>query len=267
MFLDDLGIKTLYDVTFSFPFENSVNGEKYAANEPFLCFAKADLADLSENKNFRSASSDGNGNLLFWENTNSVRFSLVNGVISKTGMAMLSNSKLVVKKPVDPKIISFTEKVEVGEKTTVELKHVPFSADTLFVRELISGEKKTVKLNENGTVTFPNAYTDYLVHYFFNYELGHQQLIIGDRAIDGFISMSGKFDYRNKENGETYTGIIEIPRAMMMNALSIHFGDHETGGVYRFVIDGYKVSASTGDRHDDYVAKVDFLNSRIISDI
>ena len=95
---DMFGIKELYSVNLRTKSKIEINGVVFEENEPILTFDNIQLAPLSENKIRRSArGGKNNEELVYWENTTDVTFSLSEGVISKNGLAILSNSKLIKK--------------------------------------------------------------------------------------------------------------------------------------------------------------------------
>ena len=90
------GVKELYGVALKCTSNMEVNGEWFEEGEPLIFFDKIQIAYLNEQKK-RVAAKGGYGNatLVKWEDTTGMGIQLSEGVISKMGLSILSNSKIL----------------------------------------------------------------------------------------------------------------------------------------------------------------------------
>lgn len=258
---DYFGIKEVYDVTLRCPFPMVLNGRSYKENEPIIKFNKIQLAPLTESKSRAYASGGyGNAQLVNWEKTNEVSFMVSEGVISKTGFAVLSNSQLLQKEEGEIVKIPFSEELETNENGEVELKYIPnwvniYNLDTLERIDNYELDEKILKLK--------TPYLQILIDYQFDYKDKAKILTVGKRLINGYLKLDGKMRLKDDSDGHIKTGIIEIPRIKLMSDLSMRLGSEAVPYVYNFHIVGLPV----GDRGNQYVCKIIMLDNEIDSDL
>ena len=90
-----VGMKELYDINIRLNEPLEIGKRKYDINETILSFTRADIAQVQENKIYKTASGGYNNKLLVdWEIDKEVTFALNHGILSPTTWAILSNSKL-----------------------------------------------------------------------------------------------------------------------------------------------------------------------------
>ena len=96
--MDYFGVKELYGVTLKCTSNMEINGEWFEQDEPIISFDKIQIAYLNEQKR-RTSARGGYHNQTFitWEDTTGMTIQLSEGVISKTGLALISNSSILKK--------------------------------------------------------------------------------------------------------------------------------------------------------------------------
>lgn len=261
---DYFGIKELYDVSLKCTFPMVINGRQYDANESIIKFNKIQLAPLAEYKTRTYASGGyGNAQLINWEKTNEVNFVLSEGVISKIGLAILSNSQLAEKKVGEIIAIPFTEELETDDLGKAELKYTPYQDDIIFVYDAETGQRISSYKIENNIIDLEMPYKTFFIDYTFAYEEKAEVLTVGKRLVDGYLKLDGKMRLKDDSDGLIKTGIIEIPRIKLMSDLSMRLGGEASPYVYRFQIVGLPV----GDRGNQYVCKIIMLDNEIDSDL
>lgn len=261
---DYFGIKELYDVTLRATFPITIKGKTYKENESIIKFNNIQLAPLAENKNRIYATGGyGNRRLVEWESTTDVTFVLSEGVISKTGLALLSNSKLLEKKQGEKIRIPFCEELETNENNFIETKYAPINDNTLFFYDKENGELITPLLMEDNKITFDKPYQEIIIDYNFWYEEKAEILSVGSRLINGYLKLEGKTRLKDDGDGHVKTGIFEIPKVKLMSDLSMRLGRDADPYVYRFQIAGLPV----GNRGNQYVCKFIMLDNEIDSDL
>ena len=257
-------IKELYDVSLRATFPITIKGKTYKENEPIIKFNKIQLAPLTENKS-RVYASGGfdNRRLVEWETTREVTFILSEGIISKTGLALLSNSKLLDKQKGEVLPVPFCEELETNSDGVIETKYPPIQDNTLFIYDKLTGDYLTPLNIENNKLTFEEPYKEILIDYTFLYEEKAEILSVGNRLINGYLKLDGKVRLKDDSDGHIKTGIIEIPRLKLMSDLSMRLGRDADPYVYRFQITGFPV----GERGNQYVSKIIILDNEIDSDL
>lgn len=256
------GFKELYDVSIKAIFPIEVGGRTYEPNETIINFEKVMISSLNENK-IRQTATGGKGNeeLIYWEDTREVNFSLSQGVISKEGFALLSNSQLIVQEnyllPID-----FKEKKETDENGEITLKYSPNKDNTLFIYDAATGEKINNYTLTDNLLILGVPFKEILINYTFNYDRKIQILKVGERLTNGFLKLTGKMRLKDDFDGHIKTGIIEIPKIKLMSDLSLRLGEQASPQVSTFYISGHPID----DRREKTVCKIIFLDNEIDGD-
>lgn len=260
------GLKELYDVSIKTPFPLVIGDKSFETNETILKFDKIQIATLNENK-IRKSSNGGkfNEEFIFWENTQEVHFNLSEGVISKIGFALITNSNLFKKEVGTPILVDFSEKLETNENGIIELKYIPIQDNTLFIYNVITGEKiinYTIDGINKRQISFSENFLDIIINYNFEYTNRAEILSVGQRLFSGYLTLTGKMRLKDDFDGLSKTGILEIPRIRLMSDLSIRLGDNVNPMINDFYIVGYPV----GEKSSQSVCKIIFLDDDIDSE-
>lgn len=257
---DNFGIKELYDVSLRCTFPMEINGKKYEENESIIKFEHIQIAPLTERKTRNYASGGiGNTRLIDWEDTQEVDFILSEGIISKVGLAILSNSLLQKNDGNSKIVIPYSETLESDQDGFITTLNKVNNDNTLFVYDAQTGEKLTPIEVNNNKIKIDRGYILTIVDYTFDYQQGSSSYFIGKRLLNGYLKLDGKFRLRDDEDGHTKTGIIEIPRVKLMSDLTLRLGRDVSPYVYRFNLIGLPV----GDRKEKYVCKINILEKEI----
>ena len=280
--MTDFGIKELYSVTLKPTLDMKINGIYFRKNEPIITFDKIQVAYLNENKR-RWYAHGGYGDriLVTWENTTSIGMRFSEGVISKTGLSMLSNSKLLTHQQ-DDILIPYNETIEKSELENGDLAQ-DHSVWRIEVKYPIHGDKENTFIRRNG-VRVPDECFDiddndphiiyismkymteddgiYEVYYDYEYTNEYDNLSIGERAVKGFLCLTGRTRLKDDQTGKESTALIEIPKLKLTSDLTMRLGSAVTPYIYDFSIMGYPV----GDRGHEYVCRYTFLNEDIDAD-
>lgn len=261
---DYFGIKELYDVSLRCTYPVEINGREYLENESIIKFDKIQLAPLTEGKTRVYASGGyGNERLVDWEDTKEITFILSEGVISKIGLALLSNSKLVKKEKGEIIYVPFNEALETDEFGKTKTKYKPVKNNTLFIYDGHNGEKIDKYVIEDNNITIDLPFRDIIIDYNFEYTKEAEVLSVGRRLINGYLKLDGKMRLKDDSSGHIKTGIIEIPKVKLMSDLSMRLGKDASPYVYQFQLAGLPVGA----RGNQYVCKIIMLDNEIDSDL
>lgn len=258
---DFFGVKELYFVNLRATTKMSINGVDFEEGEPILTFDNIQLSLLNENK-LRKTARGGKHNeeLINWEDTLDVTFSLSEGVISKNGLAILSNSKLL-KTENETIQCPFKETVESDENGIALSKYIINQNKPFFIYNN-NGDKIKNVIVEDNKVIINEPYQQINLQYYFDYNNTISELMIGQRLTNSYLSLDGHMRFKDDKDGYTKTGIIEIPKIKLMSNLSMRLGKDVEPYVYRFNIMGLPV----GVKGNKYVCKITTLNNEIDSD-
>lgn len=256
------GLKELYDVVLKATYPIEMGKRIIEVGETVLAFDNIQIAGLNEVKDFVSARGGfDNRDLVTWETTRELPLTFSQGVFSESHLALLSNSKLAELKPDSSQIlISQREKCESDEDGKIILKRVPVGKTFVYDKE--TGQKLEHLAQEN-EITINKPFTEVLVDYTFEYTDGGSVLKVGNRLIQGYLSLQAKTRLKEDENGHTVTGIIEIPKLKLMSDLSIKLGRNADPATVNFKAVGVPV----GTRGNSNVCNLFILNDDLDSDI
>lgn len=246
-------IKSTYDIEG--PVRTIHEGEVIAR------FDKIQIAGLNEVKSYVAARGGfDNRAHVFWETTRELNLTFSQGIFSKDQFSLLYNSKLVAFENENPVEVTMCEEVETDEHKQVELKEIPINY--LFVYDKQTGAPVEYTLN-NGVITTNTAYQDLIVTYTYDYTRGAKVCRIGQRLLNGFVSLEGRTRVKDDETGQVVTGIIKIPKLKLMSDLSIKLGSQASPVVGVFKGVGVPVESRTSA----YVSEMYFLSDDLDSDL
>ena len=269
--MDYFGVKELYGVTLKCTSNMEINGEWFEEGEPIISFDKIQIAYLNEQKR-RTSARGGYHNQTFitWEDTTGMGIQLSEGVISKTGLALISNSG-ILKEDAQKIIIPYSEILESEKedgKWTLTTRH-PLGTKPYIRR---NGKKITDFTCQPNTkkITINNVQDDaeidppqYTVYYDYIYNGGAEKMCVGQRLVNGFLSLTGRMRLKDDQSGKETTCLIEIPKVQLMSDLTMRLGSETSPYVYGFNLQAHPV----GERGNQYVCKFTMLENDIDSDI
>jgi hypothetical protein len=253
----DYGIKELYSVALKTTFNMEINGVHYDKDEVLIRFDKILLASMNEDKsNNQARGGYNNATLITWDNTKDVQFHCEQGVISRVGLSILSNSKLFKKLEGENISVPIIGEEQDPENGFITLKYTPNGTGFIYDKE--SGEKLFSNLTER---TYPAA-APIIADYSFDYTNGGEVLEVGDRLLNGYLKLEGKMRLKDDSDGHDKTAIVTIPRIKITSSLTMRLGQNTHPMVGNFSFIGYPV----GMRGAQKVVDIQFLNDDIDSD-
>lgn len=253
----DYGIKELYSVALKATYKMEIGGITYEPNEVVMRFDKLLIAHVSEDKTMSSARGGVNNNsLITWDNTRDVQFMCEQGVLSKTGLALLSRSKLVHKNEGEKISVPIVGEEIEPENGLITLKYRPNG--TGYIYDLESGKKLYSNLTEQ---TYP-AENSVIADYEFDYSNGSDILEVGHRLFNGYLKLEGKMRLKDDSDGHDKTAIVTIPQIKITSSLTMRLGKNANPTVGNFSFIGYPV----GQRGAQQVMSIQMLNDDIDSD-
>lgn len=259
---NNFGLKELYEVSLKATYPIEVKGRKLEIGETVAFFDRIQLVDFVENKSFISANGGyDNRAHVWWEETKEIKVNLVQGVFSKTQLALMTNASLISNDGQSRVQIGRLESIETDEQGVAKTKF-PIS-EPVFVYNKQTGEKITGWTYQNNQLMTSYAFVELLIDYQYNYDNGYEVLSIGNSLTSGYLSLEGKTRVKDDITGQVKTGIIKIPKLKLLSNLSMRLGNDGIPLVGR--LDA--VAIPTGNRGSKRVMELLFLNDDIDSDM
>lgn len=262
--MNEFGLKELYDVSLKTTYPMEINGRKFAVGETIAAFDKIQIANFQELKSIAAArGGHGNPGWVWWEDTKEIRINLIQGVFSKTQLALMTNAQFVSNEGEEIIEIPIREELETDEIGYITLKH-PALADRLFIYNKEKGEPIVdyAVVNEYQIMVGP-SFLEVVVDYIYPYTNGSSSIVVGRQFISGFLSLTGKTRIKDETTGQVQTGIIKIPKLKLMSDLSMRLGDNAGPIVGQL----NAVAVPVGNRGQKVAMEVVFLNDDIDSDM
>lgn len=202
-----------------------MNGRVFETGEVIARFDKIQLANFREISSRVSATGGvGNRNLITWEDTKEIQLNFSQGVFSKQQFALLSNSKLLKVEQEIPLLLSAHFSGESNEEGKIQIGKEKIS--NVFVYDAKTFEKINPISSdlESGVIVIDKTYCDVEVDYQYEYTNGFTNMIVGQKLIQGFLSLEGKTRVKDDITGKTRTAILRIPRLKLVSDLSMRLG-------------------------------------------
>lgn len=256
-----LGSKELYDVVLKSTYPIEINGQTIEPGEVIAMFDKILIGNFNEIKTHFSANGGyDNRGLVFWDNTKEVKIDFVQGIFSKTQLSLLSNAKLI-KGQDEGVIISKREQLSLDENNSFTLKEKPL--DKLFVYNKVTGEKLQYTNLSDKTYQVEGIVSEVVADYTYEYFQKYSTMNVGERLVEGFLSLEGKTRLKDDTTGQVVTGIIKIPKLKLMSDLSMRLGRDATPMVATFSATGLPEGAKGNKK----VMEIIFLSDDIDADM
>lgn len=267
---DYFGLKELRSVVIRAREKIKIGSRSFDEGEPILYFEKIQISNLKEGNRIVAARGGfGNYPRVIWQNFNDLTFTMAEGVLSKTSFGVLSNTGAIEKGETSADVIKVPKREEVEvqnnkaillEKPLVEKLFVYLTNDDGVITERI----KDFSVN-NKNIVFNKDYNDkkIIVDYYFSYEKKYSQYILGDKRIDGLLTLEGKAYFQDDKYGTKKTFLFEIPKMKITSNLDVIMGEKASPTVSVFNIIGLPIK----ENGQWVVAKMNLLETDIDSDI
>ena len=264
------GLKELNSVVIKAYSDITIGNKHFSAGEPILYFEKIQVSELNEGTKVVSARGGwGNYPHVVWEDFNGFGFTLSEGVLSTMSLSILTNTGVfqyeagtnIVKIPRREKLEVVGGKVK-AKYQPLEKKFFCYSLDNSgFIKDKI----ETYTINNDKTVDVGASYEgEYiLIDYYFNYEKSYNKYSIGNKRIDGFLTLEGKAYLKDENEGIDRTFFFEIPKMKITSNLDIVMGEKASPTVSVFNVIGVPIK----ENNQWVVSRMYLLEDDIDSDI
>ena len=263
------GLKELNSVVIR-AYKNTQIGSKfYKEGEPILYFEKVQISGLQEHTNIVMArGGQGNYPHVIWEDFGDLTFKLTEGVLSKTSFSVLANAgafereagEMVKKVPKRETLTVYSGKVKTLQKPLKDR----FFIYLLNEDEIIESSIEDYKIEDN-IITVGEQFNNkqIIVDYYFDYVNKYTNYTIGNKRIDGGLSLEGKAYFKDDINGANKTFLFEIPKMKITSNLDIVMGEKASPTISVFNIVGLPIR----ENNQWVVSKLYLLSDDIDNDI
>ena len=264
------GLKELSSVVIKAYSDITIGNRKFSAGEPILYFEKVQVSELSEGSTVVAARGGwGNYPHVVWENFNGFGFTLTEGVLSTMSLGVLINTG-VFDYEAGEKILKIPrrEKLEVSNGL-VTAKYQPledkFFCYTLDDNGFVDKKIENYTINNDKTIDVGTMYNDeyILIDYYFNYEKEYTKYSVGNKRLDGFLSLEGKAYLKDENYGVNRTFFFEIPKMKITSNLDIIMGEKASPTISVFNVIGVPIK----ENNQWVVSRMYLLDEDIDSDI
>lgn len=249
------GLKELYDVIITANDSVVINGVTFLKNEPIFFLDKVQIADLTTNtSNVSARGGFDNRAHVTWESTKEGIFRFTQGIFSKEQFSLLHNYK----------ILQNNGNLSVLQKEYLESDkdgHFTLTnrAENVYVYNRTSGQKMEHGKVDDYTYTVLTPYCDIVVFYRYVYNNSYSSLLLGERAINGFVTLQAKTRTKDDVTGIERTGIINFPKMQIRNNFALRMGEQSSPVVADFI----GVAHPVGDKFNSRIGEINFLSSDI----
>jgi hypothetical protein len=241
------GLKELHSVVIRAYTDIMIGNHFFEKGEPILYFEKLQISELSEKGRISSARGGiGNYPLVVWENFGDLSFALKEGVMSKISFGMLANTGIfdyseeekVINVPKREQVEVYNNSITLMEKPLNEKLYIYKINEQGFSSDRI----KDYKLNNN-KIEFENLEdnTNLLVDYYYEYKNSYTNYNIGNKRIDGLLSLEGKAYFKDENSGLNKTFLFEIPKMKITSNIDIIMGEKASPNVSVFNVIGLPI--------------------------
>lgn len=258
-----LSFKELYDVSLKLTNDEVIGDVSFSAGEVVAKFDKIQIFCADELKSVVSSRGGfDNRALVNWEETREVSLVFDQGVFSRLQLALLSNSKMIEVEEPETVTIAKEESLETDQDGQITLAKAPIDG-TLFIYNASTGQRITGWTRSDKVVTIGAVYLSVLVRYDYSYVGGAEFVRVGQRLINGYLSLEGKTKFKDDSIGSVVTGLVKIPRLKISSEMHLKLG--QQAAPMSAIFKG--VAIPVGTRGAKKIMDIIILNDDIDSDI
>lgn len=229
--LEKYGVKDLTRIVFRAYRPMKIGSRDIAQGEPVLFLDKAQVATVRQASSARMARG-GRGNYahIIWEDHRDLTLSIIDGVCSPIGYALITN---LLTKDLPPQngttVLTQTDIVEVDTPGWAYTRFSPIAEKPIFIFNYKNGviqEKIETFAVDGDKIVLDNSYagSTILVDYSYYYGEAIKEYTLSKDRFNGLFSIEARF-YRRSESGNESSNILTIPKVRIISDLSLRIGD------------------------------------------
>ncbi len=232
---NEFGMQELYFVQLKSTYPIEIEGKEIAAGEVIAAFDKIQIANFKDiHKEAAAQGGYQNRKLVIWNRTEGVDLTFMQGVFSKTQLALMNNARLINLKENQVSRIAQRDELETDDEGKITLTHVPIDS-WIFVYNKETGEKLTgLSMVDEKTLQTSLVYTDVIVDYEYGYDNGIDVSFIGEDIFEGYVTLEGRTRIKDDLTGQTHTAIIYIPKLKITSDFNLTLGQNAQPIVGKF---------------------------------
>lgn len=241
------GLKELYSVVIRAFTDIKIGNHFFEKGEPILYFEKLQISELTEKGRIISArGGQGNYPHVVWENFGDLSFALTEGVLSKMSFGMLASTGVfdykenerVINVPKKEQVVVSGNRVTLMEKPLKEKIYIYKIDEQGFMTDRI----KDFEIKDK-EIIFKENYDEQeiIADYYYKYTKAYTNYTLGNKRIDGLLSLEGKAYFKDENNGLNQTFLFEIPKMKITSNIDIIMGEKASPNVSVFNVIGLPI--------------------------
>lgn len=245
---EQYGIQQIHNISLKATVPTKIGNKTYGVGETILYIEDAEAGRLREEKTTRAAEGGQNEpRLVQWLTHNNVNFSVSKGVLSKRDLNFLLDSNIIQKENV---AVSTRELHTVPSSGIVRLEHVALPGVYCYDSQ---GNKLSI-VRYGNEILVDEQYTEQeiTVDYSFEVEEAHKYSIGQDFLSNIIVHAEIQFLLKDDNDGEEYTGILDIPTANIVGDINLIMGKKATPIVGDFAIQSVQSKTESRDKRSNY---------------
>lgn len=245
---EQYGIQQIYSISLKATVPTKIGNKTYGVGEIILYIEDAEAGRLREEKTTRAAEGGQNEpRLVQWLTHNNVNFVVSKGVLSKRDLNFLLDSNIIQMENV---VVSTREVHTVPSSGIVRLEHVALPGVYCYDSQ---GNKLSI-VRYGNEILVDEQYTEQeiTVDYSFEVEEAHKYSIGQDFLSNIIVHAEIQFLLKDDNDGEEYTGILDIPTANIVGDINLIMGKKATPIVGDFAIQSVQSKTESRDKRSNY---------------
>ena len=245
---EQYGIQQIHSISLKATVPTKIGNKTYGVGETILYIEDAEAGRLREEKTTRAAEGGQNEpRLIQWLTHNNVNFVVSKGVLSKRDLNFLLDSNIIQKENV---VVSIRELHTVPSSGIVRLEHVALPG--VYCYDSQGNKLSIVRYGNEILVDEQYAEQEITVDYSFEVEEAHKYSIGQDFLSNIIVYAEIQFLLKDDNDGEEYTGILDIPTANIVGDINLIMGKKATPIVGDFAIQSVQSKTESRDKRSNY---------------
>ena len=245
---EQYGIQQIHSVCIKATSPTRIGDKWFGKNETILYLDNVEAGKLVEEKTTRIAEGgQNNPRLVQWLTHNNVNFSVSKGVLSKRDLNFLLDSNIIQMENV---VVSTREVHTVPSSGMVRLEHIALPG--VYCYDLQGNKISVVRDERNLLVDEQYAEQEITVDYSFEVEEAHKYSIGQDFLSNIIVHAEIQFLLKDDNDGEEYTGILDIPTANIVGNINLIMGKKATPIVGDFAIQSVQSKTESREEYSNY---------------
>ena len=245
---EEYGIQQIHSVCIKATCPTQIGDKWFGQGEVILYLNNVEAGKLTEEKTTRAAEGGQNEpRLVQWLTHNNVNFLVSKGVLSKRDLNFLLDSNIIQMENV---IVSTREIHTVSSSGMVKLQHIALPG--IYCYDSQGNKISVVRDGKNLLVNEQYIEQEITVDYSFEVEEAHKYSIGQDFLSNIVIHAEIQFLLKDDNDGEEYTGILDIPTANIVGDINLIMGKKATPIVGDFAIQSVQSKTESRDKRSNY---------------